>query len=38
MKEAGYGKGYRYAHDDPDAAKEMYCMPENLLDRDYFKD
>ena len=37
MKEAGYGKGYRYAHDDPDAAKEMRCMPENLLDRDYFK-
>jgi len=38
MREAGYGKGYRYAHDDPDAANEMECMPDGLRDRDYFKD
>ena len=38
MREAGYGKGYRYAHDDPDAAGEMQCMPDNLQDRDYFAD
>ena len=36
MKEAGYGKGYRYAHDDPAAKNEMKCMPDELLDRDYF--
>ena len=36
MKEAVYGKGYRYAHDDPDAKDEMTCMPDDLVDRDYF--
>ena len=36
MKEAGYGEGYRYAHDDPDAVKEMRCMPDSLADRRYF--
>jgi putative ATPase len=35
MKEAGYGKGYRYAHDDPAAAREMTCLPPGLLDRRY---
>lgn len=37
MKEAGYGKGYRYAHDDPDAANEMTCLPPSLEGRRYFK-
>ena len=36
MKEAGYGKGYRYAHDDPTAKDEMTCMPDELVGRDYF--
>ena len=36
MKEAGYGKGYRYAHDDPAAKDEMECMPDELVGRDYF--
>ncbi|MDF1798118.1 MAG: replication-associated recombination protein A [Planctomycetota bacterium] len=36
MKEAGYGKGYRYAHDDPAAKDEMTCMPDELIGRDYF--
>ena len=27
MKEAGYGAGYRYAHDDPGAVEEMECLP-----------
>jgi putative ATPase len=35
MKEAGYGKGYRYAHDDPAAAGEMTCLPPSLLGRRY---
>ncbi len=30
MKEAGYGKGYRYAHDDPAAKAEMECLPPSL--------
>ena len=30
MESEGYGEGYRYAHDDPDAVREMRCMPEAL--------
>ncbi len=36
MKAAGYGAGYRYAHDDPAAAREMVCLPPSLLGRRYF--
>jgi putative ATPase len=36
MKAAGYGAGYRYAHDDPDAVREMPCLPPGLEGRDYF--
>jgi putative ATPase len=36
MKEAGYGAGYRYAHDDPDAQREMQCLPPGLMGRRYF--
>ena len=35
MKQSGYGVGYRYVHDDPDAAGEMPCLPELLCGRDY---
>jgi putative ATPase len=37
MKEIGYGKGYRYAHDEPDAyaAGERY-LPEGLAERRYY--
>ncbi|MEO6710293.1 MAG: replication-associated recombination protein A, partial [Planctomycetota bacterium] len=37
MKQAGYGAGYRYAPDDPDAVKEMVCLPPSMADRRYFK-
>jgi putative ATPase len=37
MREAGYGAGYRYAHDDPAAKDEMKCMPPSLEERRYFK-
>jgi len=37
MKALDYGKGYRYVHDDPDAATEMSCLPENLKDRQYYQ-
>jgi putative ATPase len=36
MKEAGYGEGYRYAHDDPKAIDEMDCLPPTLRARRYF--
>jgi putative ATPase len=37
MQEIGYGKGYRYAHDEPDAfaAGERY-FPDELPDRRYY--
>jgi putative ATPase len=35
MKEAGYGAGYRYVHDDPAAQQEMTCLPPGLADRRY---
>ena len=38
MKEIGYGKGYRYAHDEPDAyaAGERY-FPDDMPDRRYYQ-
>jgi putative ATPase len=36
MKDAGYGAGYRYVHDDPRAKDEMTCLPPGLLGRRYF--
>lgn len=36
MKHFGYGKDYRYVHDDPDAKEEMECLPEKLRGRKYF--
>jgi putative ATPase len=37
MKEIGYGKGYRYAHDEPGgyAAGERY-FPDDMPDRRYY--
>ncbi len=35
MKGVGYGRGYRYVHDDPEAREEMSCLPESLRDRTY---
>ena len=36
MKGLGYGAGYEYAHDDPDAITAMSCLPENLAERRYY--
>jgi putative ATPase len=38
MKSLGHGRGYRYAHDEPDAyaAGERY-LPEQLADRRYYR-
>jgi putative ATPase len=38
MKHVGYGEGYRYVHDDPEAKQEMPCLPESLKGRSYFPD
>lgn len=38
MKSAGYGAGYRYAHDDPAAVSEMKCLPPGLEGRQYLRD
>jgi putative ATPase len=38
MKGIGYGKGYRYAHDDPAATEEMTCLPPGLSGRRYFEE
>jgi putative ATPase len=38
MGAQGYGKGYRYAHDDPAAIQEMNCLPEKLSGRVYVTD
>ncbi len=37
MREAGYGRGYRYVHDDPGAKEEMQCLPPSLAGRRYFE-
>ncbi|MDQ3918486.1 MAG: replication-associated recombination protein A [Acidobacteriota bacterium] len=36
MKRSGYGRGYRYVHDDPRAREEMECLPERLRGRRYW--
>jgi putative ATPase len=37
MKQLDYGKGYKYAHDEPDAVSNMDCLPENLKGREFYK-
>ena len=37
MRELGHGAGYRYAHDDPAAPREMTCLPPGLEGRQYFE-
>jgi putative ATPase len=36
MKHLGYGKEYRYVHQDAGAKDEMSCLPEKLQGRVYF--
>lgn len=38
MKELGYGKGYKYAHDYKDAKVKQDHLPEELKNRNYFKE
>ena len=37
MKELGYAKGYRYAHDEEDRIADMDCLPESLKGRSYYQ-
>ncbi len=37
MKEAGYGKGYIYAHDTEEKITKMQCLPDALKDRRYYE-
>ncbi len=36
MKELDYGRGYRYAHDEPGKVADMDCLPEALLGHIYY--
>ena len=36
MKELGYAKGYRYAHDEEDRIADMDCLPDSLRGRTYY--
>src|ERR1044072_6779718 len=38
MKQVGYGKDYRYVHNDASAKEEMECLPEQLRGRKYFSE
>jgi putative ATPase len=37
MKSVGYGKGYRYAHDEPEGTAGLDCLPESLAGRRYYE-
>jgi putative ATPase len=37
MKQLGYGKGYRYAHDEAEGVSGMDCLPESLAGRRYYE-
>ncbi len=37
MKELGYGRNYRYAHNEPDRVADMDCLPSNLAGRSYYE-
>jgi putative ATPase len=37
MANFGYGKGYQYAHHEPEKLTDMECLPENLRGRRYYR-
>lgn len=37
MKDLGYGKGYKYAHDYAEKMTSMQCLPDSLVDREYYR-
>jgi putative ATPase len=36
MKDLGYGRGYRYAHDEAEGVSAMDCLPDSLVGRRYY--
>ena len=36
MADLDYGKGYKYAHDYEDKLTDLQCLPDKLLDREYY--
>ncbi len=37
MKEAGYGSGYRYAHDEKGAVADLQCLPDELVGARFYE-
>ena len=37
MKELDYGKGYQYAHNAANKLTNMQCLPDSLLDKEYYQ-
>ena len=37
MRDIGYGKGYRYAHDDTTGVAPMPCLPDEIRDDVYYR-
>jgi putative ATPase len=37
MKDLGYGKGYKYAHDYDDAVTDLSCLPESLAGAKFYE-
>ncbi len=37
MRDLGYGQGYQYAHDTRDKLTDMRCLPDSLLDKEYYQ-
>jgi putative ATPase len=37
MKDLDYGKGYAYAHDEPEGTTPMACLPPKLAGRKYYR-
>jgi putative ATPase len=37
MKDVGYGKGYKYAHDEREGVAGMDCLPDTLRGRRYYR-
>lgn len=37
MEDLHYGEGYEYAHDTKEKLTRMQCMPDSLVDREYYR-
>jgi putative ATPase len=37
MKDVGYGRGYKYAHSEPEGVGGIECLPESLKGRRYYR-